>query len=105
VDLSKDFIGKPTLQKVHDAGQARTVVGLDVDGKRIARHGAKVLANGEAIGVVTSGTQSPTLGRNLAMALIATKHAGEGNTLQIDIRGHIANAKIVPLPFYKRSAK
>lgn len=105
VDLSKDFVGKETLQNVHDAGAARTVVGLDVDGKRIARHGATVLANGASVGVVTSGTQSPTLGRNLAMALVATPHATEGNTLQIDIRGHMADAKIVPLPFYKRGAK
>lgn len=102
VDLSKDFIGRPVLQKVHDEGPRRSVSGLEVEGKRIARHGATILHDGQEIGLVTSGTQSPTLGKNIAMGLLSSELSEPGTRVQIDIRGRSCAATVVPLPFYKR---
>ena len=102
VDLSKDFIGQPVMKKIHDEGPRRKVAGFELEGKRIARHGAPVLHNGEAIGQITSGTLSPTLGKNIAMGLIATRFTEPGTKLEVDIRGNKCPATVVPLPFYKR---
>ncbi len=102
VDLSKDFIGKDVLRRVHDAGPEQTIIGLEIAGKRIARHGATVHVGDEQVGQVTSGTQSPTLGKNIAMALVRANLAAAGTQLAVDIRGHRSPAKVVPLPFYKR---
>ncbi|MEW6250507.1 MAG: glycine cleavage system aminomethyltransferase GcvT [Planctomycetota bacterium] len=108
VDLTKDFIGVEVLRKLKAEGLRRRVVGLEVAGKRIARQGAPILRGGAAprnadahVGVVTSGTQSPTLGKNIAMGLLRTDLAAPGTRVEIDIRGTNAAAKVVPLPFYK----
>lgn len=102
VDLSKDFIGKDVLQKIHDNGPKRQVVGLELDGKRIARHGATILEDGETVGMITSGTMSPTLDRNIAMGLLKSDLTTPDTPLDVDIRGKTTAAKVVPLPFYKR---
>jgi aminomethyltransferase len=102
VDLTKDFIGAAVLKKIHETGPERSVVGFEIDGKRIARQGATLHANGEQVGQVTSGTQSATLGKNIAMGLVRANLAEPGTTIEVDIRGHRSPAKVVPLPFYKR---
>jgi len=101
VDLTKDFVGASVLKKLKADGLARKVVGLELEGKRIARQGAPLLVNGQAAGTVTSGTQSPTLGKNIAMGLLATAHAEVGTKGTVDIRGTMTPAVVVPLPFYK----
>src|SRR5262245_3957618 len=103
VYLEKDFIGQPVLKRVKAEGPARLIVGFTIDGKRIARQGAEVFARGEKIGVVTSGTQSPTLEKIIGLALINSSAAAIGTPLEIDLRGARVAATVVPTPFYKRS--
>lgn len=102
VDLSKDFVGVDVLRKIDAEGPVRCVVGLEIEGKRIARHGAGIVLAGESVGQVTSGTQSPTLGKNIAMGLVKRSLSEVGTKLQVDIRGKAADAVVVELPFYKR---
>jgi aminomethyltransferase len=101
VDLTKEFIGSAVLKRVKAEGPRRKVTGFELDGKRIARQGAPILQNGQAVGVITSGTQSPTLGKNIAMGLLATPLSVPGTKVEIDIRGTKTPGTVVPLPFYK----
>jgi len=101
VDLSKDFIGAEALRKIQAEGLRRQIVGLELEGRRIARQGAEVWRDGRPVGAVTSGTQSPTLGKNIAMALVESSSAAAGTRLEVDIRGSRATATVVPLPFYR----
>lgn len=102
VDLTKDFIGQPVLKRVKDEGPRRQIVGFEIEGKRIARQGAPIFAGGKEVGVVTSGTQSPTLDKVIGMGLVASSVAAHGTALEIDLRGTRIPAKVVPTPFYKR---
>jgi aminomethyltransferase len=103
VDLGKDFIGAEPLRVIAEHGPAKKLVGLELDGPRIARQGSAVKSGSAQIGEVTSGTFSPTLQKSIAMAYVDAGHAAEGQTLEIDLRGSIVPARIVPLPFYKRA--
>jgi aminomethyltransferase len=102
VKLDKgEFIGREALAAFKRApGRAR--VGLALDGKRIAREGCSVLRDQEPVGVVTSGTFSPTLQASLAMALVPLDVSAIGTPLEVDVRGHRETAKVVELPFYRR---
>jgi aminomethyltransferase len=102
VDLTKDFIGQPVLKKVADEGPQRVIAGLEVEGKRIARPGYPIFKGGEQLGFVTSGSQTPTVSKNIAMAMLAAKCKEPGTAVEVDIRGARAAARVVPLPFYKR---
>ena len=102
VDLSKDFIGAQAMRTLKEQGLKVTLVGLELEGRRIARHHTAVLADDVKIGEVTSGTMSPTLGKNIAMASVAVEHAAEGTKLLVDFAKKKATAKVIPLPFYKR---
>lgn len=102
VDLTKDFIGRAALQRIHEAGPQRRIVGFVADGRRIARQGAGVICRGENVGVVTSGTQSPTLEKVIGLALVSASAAAVGTSLEIDLRGARLTATVVPTPFYKR---
>jgi len=104
VKLAKgDFVGREALTRLK-AGPGRKRVGLALEGKRIARQGAAVLADGRAVGVVTSGTFAPTLERPLAMALVEPAVAEVGSSLTVDVRGHHEPARVIPLPFYRAGA-
>ncbi len=104
VKLGKgDFVGREALRKFK-ADPGKTRVGLALEGKRIARQGATVKRDGQAVGVVTSGTFAPTLGRSLAMALVRPDASAIDTPLTIDVRGHDEAAKVVKLPFYRRAA-
>jgi aminomethyltransferase len=102
VKLDKgEFVGREAQRTFHqEPGRAR--VGLRLEGKRIARQGCAVLRDGEALGVVTSGTFAPTLGESLAMALVDPTAKGLGTCLTVDVRGHHVAAQVVKLPFYRR---
>ncbi|HYO09144.1 MAG TPA: glycine cleavage system aminomethyltransferase GcvT [Tepidisphaeraceae bacterium] len=102
VDLTKDFIGVEPLRKLKEAGPKRKLVGLELEGKRIARQGSPVVADGMPVGEVTSGTLSPTLQKSIAMALVDVDRAAEGAALSVDLKGTTLPAKVVKLPFYKR---
>lgn len=102
VDLSKPFIGQAALKRVREEGPRRQIVGLELEGKRIARQGAAILSAGRPAGVVTSGTLSPTLEKVIAMGLLESPLCAPGTPVEIDVRGSTVPARVVPLPFYKR---
>jgi aminomethyltransferase len=102
VDLTKDFVGSVALKRIKAAGPRRKVTGFEVDGKRIARPGTTIHHGGRQVGTITSGTQSPTLGKNIAMGLLDSGLSRPGEKVEVDIRGTKASATVVPLPFYKR---
>jgi aminomethyltransferase len=101
-----DFIGRAALTKAEDQGLKRTLAGLEMTGRGIARDGYKVLDNGgKEIGYVTSGSFAPFLRKNIALAYVAPEFAELGATLNVEIRSQPVAAKIVPTPFYKRPKK
>lgn len=103
VDVDKgDFWGAEALKKLKGQPQTITRVGLELEGKRIAREHYPVLAEGQRIGEVTSGTFSPTLQKSIAMAYVGPKYAAAGTQLAVEIRGKAAPAEVVSLPFYQR---
>ena len=77
-------------------------MGLELEGKRIAREGAAVLQQGRTIGTVCSGTLSPTLDRVIAMAYVEPAATAVGTAVEVDVRGKPSSARVVALPFYKR---
>ncbi|MFQ5461301.1 MAG: glycine cleavage system aminomethyltransferase GcvT [Phycisphaerae bacterium] len=103
VDLGKDFIGAEAMRKRKEAGPSKTLVGLELEGKRIARQHFKVFAGPRAVGEVTSGTLSPTLGKSIAMAMIEADAQSEGTPLEVDLGKTRAACRVVKLPFYKRA--
>jgi len=104
LDKEEDFVGRTALEKVARDGPARKLVGLVVDGRGIARHGYPVFNGERRTGVVTSGTQSPTLGVPIAMAYVAPADAEPGTVVDVEIRGTRVPARVVALPFYRRKA-
>jgi aminomethyltransferase len=102
VDLTKDFVGVEKLREVQQAGPKRKLVGLELEGRRIARQGSPVLSGGKPVGEITSGTFGPTLQKSIAMAFVDANLASEGTQLEVDLKGTLNPAKIVKLPFYKR---
>jgi len=104
LDKPGDFVGRSALEKVARDGVARRLVGLAMRGRGIARHGYPVHAGERLTGVVTSGTQSPTLGQAIAMAYVATADATPGTMLDVEIRGQRVPAEVVALPFYRRAS-
>jgi aminomethyltransferase len=99
-----DFVGRAALERVARDGPAKRLVGLIVDGRGIARHGHPVWAAERRLGVVTSGTQSPTLGVPIAMAYVPPDAAEPGTVVDVEIRGARVPARITTLPFYRRDA-
>jgi aminomethyltransferase len=106
VSLAKegDFVGRGELEKAQVDGPRKTLVGLTVRGRGIARHGYEVFAGDRRTGTVTSGTMSPTLGEPIAMAYVAPPDAEPGTILAVGIRDQRVEAEVVPLPFYRRPA-
>jgi aminomethyltransferase len=102
IDLKKDFVGAEKLREIAVAGPKRKLVGLELEGKRIARQGTPITKDGAIIGEVTSGTLSPTLGKSIAMAYVDADQSAEGTQLAADLKGTANPCKIVKLPFYKR---
>ncbi len=103
VNLTKDFVGKHGVE-AGPADDARVLVGLASEGKRAGRAGYPVMLGDTAVGTVTSGALSPTLGYPIAMAYVDREAAASGTLLDIDVRGSRVAATVVPLPFYKREA-
>ncbi len=106
VKLDKpDLIGKRALvaaQQSHDAKMSRRRVGIELEGKRIAREGFTLLKDGAKVGYVTSGTFAPTLAKSIAMAYLQPDLAEPGTELAVDVRGQAVPARVATLPFYKR---
>nr|WP_295974269.1 glycine cleavage system aminomethyltransferase GcvT [uncultured Bacillus sp.] len=104
VKLNKetDFIGKQALLLQKEKGVPRKLCGIEMMDRGIPRHGYPVFAGEEQIGEITTGTQSPTLKKNIGLALIKTEYAALGNKLLVEIRGKRLKAQVTQLPFYKR---
>jgi len=96
------FLGREALLRRRQDGKRRVRVGLELEGKRIAREGAAVLRDGAVIGQVSSGTFAPTLEKAIAMAYVDPAQAAPGTACTVDVRGKEAGARVVPLPFYRR---
>jgi aminomethyltransferase len=104
VKLAKgDFLGADALRRLDPKSPPRRFVGLATSPRQIPRHGMPVLAGGEPMGEVTSGSYSFTLGHGIATAYVPTA-LDKDTELSIDIRGQAAPARRVPLPFYKRQS-
>jgi aminomethyltransferase len=98
-----DFVGRSELEKARAKGLTRILVGLEMTERGIARDGYRVLSKaGEAIGVVTSGSPSPTLGKNIALAYVPPLMSAVGTSVCVEIRAQSCGAQVVTTPFYKR---
>lgn len=102
VKLDKeDFIGKEAI--INRGAPKVTRVGLNITGRGIARESCPVYIGDKQIGITSSGTHCPYLGRPVAMALVAVEDSSIGTGVEVDVRGRKVAAEIVPLPFYKRT--
>ena len=101
-----DFIGRGALEEAKAEGVNRTLVGLEMTERGIARDGYKVLDDaGREIGYVTSGSYAPFLKKNIALAYVPPNFSTIGSTVRVEIRGQGVKAQIVQTPFYKRPKK
>jgi aminomethyltransferase len=103
VKLGKgDFIGRDVLARQTEEGIPRKLVGFEMAGKAIARHGYRALKDGSDVGRVTSGSYAPFLEKNIGLAYLPLELCEPGNSFDIEIRGRSQQAVVVPTPFYKR---
>jgi len=101
-----EFVGRAALERAAAAGPTRALVGLEMVERGIARDEYRCYNEaGEAIGVVTSGSPSPTLGKNIALAYVPPAMSAIGTAIYVEIRGQKCKAQVVPTPFYKRTRK
>jgi aminomethyltransferase len=101
-----EFIGREALEKAKAAGLKKTLVGLEMVERGIARDGYKVLdESGREIGHVTSGSYAPFLKKNIALAYVPLQFSAIDTTVRVEIRGQGVKARVVPTPFYKRPKK
>jgi aminomethyltransferase len=101
-----EFLGREALEKAKAHGVKRTLAGLEMVERGIARDGYKVWnESGNEIGYVTSGSYAPFLKKNIALAYVPPEHAALGSTVKVEIRGQGVKSQVVPTPFYKRPKK
>ena len=99
------YVAGPALRQIRDAGPQRQIVGLNMLGRGIARHGHAIMSGSTTIGTVTSGSYSPTLDRNIGMGYVPTGFSAIGTRVQVDVRGRTIEAEVTKMPFYSRSAR
>ncbi len=109
LDKPRDFLGKKALIAIKDAGLSRKIVGFQMVGRGIGRHGYPIHAwtgsetpTDAPIGVVTSGSPAPTLDTNIGLGYVPAAHAEIGSKIGIEIRGKLIEAVVVKTPFYRR---
>jgi len=101
-----DFIGKEALKNLKEKGLSRSLVGLTMVDRGIPRAEYPIFdADGKEVGVITTGSYSPTVDANIANALVDTKYLEEGTPLWVGVRKRRLEARVTKLPFYKREAK
>ncbi|HYE82287.1 MAG TPA: glycine cleavage system aminomethyltransferase GcvT [Clostridia bacterium] len=104
VKLNKPyFIGKEALEKQKASGLKRKIVGFELEGPGIARHGYDVLSNGKNIGFVTTGYSSPTLKKNIGLAMVDIEYAELGTPIEVQIRKNAVKAKVISRKFYNKN--
>ncbi|NEQ51445.1 MAG: glycine cleavage system aminomethyltransferase GcvT [Leptolyngbya sp. SIO3F4] len=104
LDKVPEFIGRDVLAVQKADGVSRRLVGLQLEGRNIARHDYPIVQNDESVGIVTSGTLSPTLGYPVALAYVPVELAKVGTVVDVQIRQKTVPATVVKRPFYKASA-
>ncbi len=98
--FSKEFTNSKFFEKQKAEGLAKKLIGFEMHDKGIARHGYEIKdAEGNVIGNVTSGTQSPSLGKAIGMGYVAVKCAAAGSEIYISVRNTLLKAKVVKMPF------
>ena len=102
VKKDADFIGKKILKEQMEKGPERKLAGIEMVDKGIPRTGYEVLDGEKEIGFVTSGTQSPTLGKNIGNVLVNAAYAAPGTELTIKVRKRKLSAKVIETPFLKK---
>jgi aminomethyltransferase len=104
VKLDKgDFYGRDVLQREKAEGPRRKLVGFEMVDRGIGRHGYPIVDGTEEIGVVTSGTHSPTLKKAIGLAYLPQEKSALGSEFMVLIRGKETRARVVATPFYKRA--
>jgi aminomethyltransferase len=101
LDRKGDFVGRSVLEAQKTAGVSRRLVALEMAGRNIARHDYPVVAEGQVVGIVTSGTWSPTLEKAIALAYVPVGMSKLGSAVQVEIRGKACEGRVVKKPFYK----
>ena len=103
VKLDHDFLGREALERIKAEGPSRKLVGLEMTGRGIARHGYPIVdRSGATVGTVTSGSPGPTVGKNIGLGYVPTALAAPGTVLGVSIRDKVVDAVVVKTPFYKR---
>jgi aminomethyltransferase len=101
-----EFIGREALEKAKAGVIKRTLVGLEMTERGIARDDYKVQdESGREIGYVTSGSPAPFLKKNVALAYVPVENSAVGTRVKVEVRGQGVGAVVVPTPFYKRPKK
>ena len=96
------FLGREALVEQKNRGLTRKLVGLELLGPGIARANYELQTQDRAIGRITSGTKSPSLGKSIALGYVSFEDSEIGNHVDVNVRGRMVPAKIVPVPFYNR---
>jgi aminomethyltransferase len=104
-DAKGDYPGRAVLAAQKSAGPPRKLVGFEMTGRGIARHGYPVFSGDDPAGAVTSGTYSPYLQKSIGLCYLPREQSAVGTGIQVDVRGRKVPARVVPTPFYKRQKK
>jgi aminomethyltransferase len=97
-----DFLGREVLLEQKKTGAPRKLVGFEMTGRGIARHGYPARVGEREVGAVCSGSYAPFLQKNIGLLYLPAEKAAVGTELTVDIRGRAVEARVVPTPFYKR---
>lgn len=101
--FTKEFTNSENLKKQKEAGVTRKLVGFEMQERAVPRHDYEIVdASGNAIGIVTSGTMSPSLNKGIGLGYVTTEHSALDSDIYIRIRKNDVPAKVVKLPFYKK---
>jgi len=103
LDKAGGFIGRDALVAQKSAGVKRKLVGFELTGAGIPRHGYPILKDGQRVGDVTSGTQGPSVKKPIGIGYVPAELSAEGSTFDVEIRGRAVPARVVKTPFWKRS--
>ena len=104
LNIEADFVDKAHLIEQKAAGLQRKLVGFVLDGKRPPRQGYNIVnEEGRVIGVVTSGTKGPSVGKAIGMGYVEKSYSKSGTTIYIDVRGKQLEAITQKLPFYQKT--
>ena len=105
LDKPEDFIGRSPLEQQKATGVKKRLVGIEMQGKQIARHDYPIIHQDQPVGIVTSGTLSPTLNKAIALGYVPVELAKIGQVLAVEIRGKTYPAQVVKKPFYRSAHK